>query len=54
MARAARFFNDFDVLAAEKPNFYLAPTGVERQETEGLGPRVISYFLSVELEYSGS
>ena len=55
-ARAARdFFKDIDVLAAEKPHFFSGLTGrVEAQETEGLGLRVISYFLSVELEGSGS
>ena len=54
IARAARdFFKDFDVLAAENLIFSSGLTGVETQETEGLGLRVISYFLSVELEYSG-
>ena len=53
-AHSARFFKDFDVLAAENPIFSLASHRVETQETEGLGLRVISYFLSVRLEGSGS
>ena len=51
MARAARdFFKGFGVLApGNRKN-----RSAKRQETEGLGLRVISYFLSDELEGSGS
>jgi hypothetical protein len=50
-ARSARFFDDFRRVWQPNPPNFLESL---HEETEGLGPRVISYHLSVELEHSES